>query len=381
MRKACILTGTRAEYGLLNPVMKAINRHPQLKLQVLVTGMHLEKQYGFTINEIIKDGFKINARVKLSPKSDKGSDVAKAIGSAIIKMAAALERLNPDFLLVLGDRFEPLAGVIAAAYMNIPIAHIHGGDSAKAGLDEPVRHSITKFAALHFVASKKSYERVIGMGEDKWRTFNTGAPSLDTILHSPSASRQDIERYIRLKLPKRYILMIQHPVSTEPKKARTQIKETLAAIKHLKIPTMIIYPNSDSGGRVIIREIKKIENLNYIKTFISLPHKIYLGLMKNCSVMIGNSSSGIIESSSFKIPVVNIGIRQEGRERTDNVIDCDHKKSEITKSIKKAISPKFQEKLKNIKNPYGNGTSGKRIAHILSQIKINDKLIQKKLTY
>ena len=380
-RKICVVTGTRAEYGLLYPVMKAIKSNPKLKLQVFVTGMHLEKKFGYSADEIKKDGFKVDAEVKLNPKSDRGGDVVRAIGKAVVGIAGKLEILKPDFLLVLGDRFESLAATIAAAYMNIPIAHIHGGDSPKAGIDEPVRHSITKFASIHFPATRKSAERILKMGEDKWRIFISGAPGLDTILHKRIPTKKEIEKVIKIKLPKKYILLIQHSVSTEPQKAKSQIIETIEVIKKLRMPVIAIYPNSDAGGRAIIKELKKIKSLDYVHLFKNLSHSTYLGLMKNCSLMLGNSSSGIIESSSFKIPVVNIGIRQEGRERAGNVINVPHEKDKIKKAVLLALSKKFKNKIQKIRNPYGDGKVGQRIAEVLAKIKINKGLIQKKLTY
>ena len=381
MRNICVLTGTRAEYGLLRPVMQAIKENPTLKLSIIVTGMHLSKEFGYSLNEIIKDGFKITKKVEMNPEEDTGFSMAKYIGKGIMGMADAFKIINLDILLVLGDRMESLAGVIAAAYMNIPVAHIHGGDSARAGLDESARHSITKFAHIHFPVTKKSKERISKLGEDDWRIFTVGAPCLDTILNTKLLTESEIEKKFNLNLKNPFILMVQHSVTTEPEKTEKQIIETLEAIKELGYQTIIIYPNSDAGGRKIISKIKKYENLLFIKTYENLSHKEYLSLLKYASVMMGNSSSGIIESSSFKLPVVNIGIRQEGRERANNVIDVGHNKEEIIKAIKKALSPEFKEQLKDCKNPYGDGKTGKRIAKILSEIKIDKGLLQKKIIY
>lgn len=338
--------------------------------------------FGYSIREIINDGFKIDAIVNPGNIAGDGKTTAESIGRMIIGMTEALKKLKPDFLLILGDRGEPLAAAIAAAYMNIPVAHISGGDSAKAGLDEPARHSISKFASIHFPTTKLSAERLIKMGEDKWRVFVAGHATLDTVMNTKLPSKKDLEKQLGFKLKRPLILMVQHSVSTEPEKAGSQIRETLEAIKDLKLQTIIIYPNSDAGSLDIIKEIKKYEHYDFIHTFRNLSNMVYLGLLKNCDVIVGNSSSGIIETPAFKLPSVNIGIRQEGRERSTNVIDIVHKKSEIIKAIRKSIYDRnYIKKVKKCKNPYGDGKTSIRIANILSKIKIDKKLIQKKLTY
>lgn len=382
MKNICVLTGTRAEYGLLKPVMNAIREHLHLELSLIVTGMHLSEEFGYTVDEIIKDGFEITERVEMNPEEDTGFSMAQSTGRGIIGIADALKRIKPNIFFVLGDRIEPLAGVIASAYMNIPIAHIHGGDSARAGLDESVRHAITKFAHIHFPVTEKSAERILKMGEDDWRVFVVGAPGLDTILNTKFLAREEVEEKFNLDLSKPFILLVQHSVTTETEKAGLQIVETLNAIKELGYQTIVIFPNSDAGGRKIIEQIKKYEGrLPFIKSYKNLSHMEYLSLLKYASVMVGNSSSGIIESASFKLPVVNIGTRQEGRERANNVVDVEHNKKEIKKAIKKALSEEFKEKIKNCVNPYGDGETGERVANILAEINIDKRLLQKKLAY
>jgi UDP-N-acetylglucosamine 2-epimerase (non-hydrolysing)/GDP/UDP-N,N'-diacetylbacillosamine 2-epimerase (hydrolysing) len=344
--------------------------------------MHLSKEFGYSVNEIVKDGFKINEKVEMNPENDTGFSMAESIGKGLSGMAKALKKINPDFLLVLGDRIEALAGVIAAAYMNIPIAHIHGGDSTRAGLDESARHAITKFAHIHFTVTKKSAERVRKMGEDQWRIFIVGAPCLDTILNVDYISKNEIYKKFNLKNDKPFIVLLQHAVSTEPQNAEKQSIETLDALKDLGLQTVIIYPNSDAGGRAIIKQIKKYEKYDFIKSYKNLPQLEYLSLLKYSNVLVGNSSSGIIESSSFKLPVVNIGIRQDGRERANNVIDVSHDKNKITKAIEKALyDKKFKDVVAKSKNPYGSGKSSKHIVKVFREIEITPKLIQKKITY
>jgi len=382
MRKICVLTGSRAEYGLLKPIMLAIKNHPKLELSTIVTGMHLSKEFGYSLNEIKKDGFEINEKVEMNQKEDTGFSVATSIGTGIKGIAKALNRVKPDIFMILGDRSEALAGAITAAYMNIPVAHIHGGDSARAGVDESARHAITKFAHIHFPATKKSAERILKMGECKDMIFVTGAPCLDTILHLKLLEKREIEKKFKLVLKKPFILLVQHSVSTEPEKAEEQITQTLEAIKKLKHQTVIIYPNSDAGGRNIIKKLKEYEKLPFIRTFKNLSQKEYLSLLKYASVMVGNSSSGIIESSSFNIPVVNIGRRQEGRERSGNVIDASHNKDNIIFAIKKALYDEdFNKIVKGCKNQYGNGHTSEKIIKILNEIDISQKLLRKKIIY
>jgi len=382
MKRIAVVTGTRAEYGILYPVLRAIEARSELELSLVVTGMHLSHEFGYTIQEIEKDGFKINARVDMLPSSDTPGAMAKSVGLGIIGMAQTWEQLKPDIIVVLGDRVEPLAATIAAAYINIPVAHIHGGDSAKAGLDEYARHAITKFAHIHFPATRKSAERITKMGEEEWRIHVVGAPALDTILNESFIPADALVKKFALDLAKPLILAVQHPVTTQVDAAPVQVRETLEAIGEIGYPAIVIYPNSDAGGRKMIEVIKEFERHPLVKTFKSLPRQEYISLMKAAGVMVGNSSSGIIEAPSLGLPVVNIGIRQEGRERGKNVIDVGHNKQEIIKAIKKASADReFLNEVKKCQSPYGDGNAGKKIAEILSSVEITPQLLQKKITY
>lgn len=381
MRKIAVVTGTRAEYGILKPVLKAIKACPRLDLVLIVTGMHLSKEFGYTIKEIRKDGFKIDAKVEMLYTEDTGAAMAKSIGKCIQKMTEVLKRIKPDFIVLLGDRAEMLSGAVAASYMGIPIAHLHGGE-VSGSVDDSVRHAITKLAHIHFPATPESANRIIKMGEDPSRIFIVGAPSLDTILNEKLPERAELSKKYDLDLAKPILLVLQHPVVTEADEAARQTKETLDAIVELKHQTILIYPNADAGGRRMIKVIKKYEKYPFIKSFKSIPYTDYLGLMKVASVMIGNSSSGIIEAPSFHLPVVNIGTRQEGRERSTNVIDVEYDREEVVKAVKKALyDRKFRAEVKKCKNPYGDGKSSQRIVKVLSEIKITPKLLQKKITY
>lgn len=383
MKKIAVVTGTRAEYGILQPVLRAIEARQGLRLLLVVTGMHLSHEFGYTVGEIEKDGFKISARVDMVPERDTLEAMAESVGIGIIGMAKTWEQLKPDIILVLGDRIEPLAAAISGAYMNIPVAHIHGGDSSKGGLDEYARHAITKFAHIHFPATQKSAKRIIRMGEDEWRVHVVGSPALDVILNEPLIPREKIIKKFNIDHSKPLILLVQHPVTTEADKAAEQMTETLEAVAELGYPIILLYPNADAGGRRIIEVIKDYEKrYTLIKAFKSLPRQEYLSLMRIASVLVGNSSSGMIDSPSFSLPVVNIGSRQEGRERGNNVIDVGYNREEIKMAIRKALTDnEFMKIVKKSRNPYGDGKASARIAEILSSLENTPRLLQKKIAY
>ena len=381
MKKVAVITGTRAEYGIFKSVLKEIEANPKLELSLIVVGMHLAAEFGYTIKEIEKNGFRISAKINALHRKDTGAAMAKNIGECISRTADSLEKIEPDILLVLGDRSEVLAGAIAATYLGIPIAHIHGGDIS-GNVDEPVRHAITKLAHIHFPATKESADRIIKMGEEPWRAHVVGAPGLDLALNTKLPERRELAKKYGLVLSKPILLVVQHSVVTEAEEAPRQIRETLDAITELGYQTILIYPNADAGGRRMIEVIKEYKKYPFIKIFKSIDHEEYLGLMKLTNVMAGNSSSGIIEAPSFGLPVVNIGTRQIGRQRAENVIDVNYDKEEIKKAIAKAFyDEKFREKTRTCKNIYGDGKAGKRIAKILSEIKIDRRLLEKRMTY
>jgi UDP-N-acetylglucosamine 2-epimerase (non-hydrolysing)/GDP/UDP-N,N'-diacetylbacillosamine 2-epimerase (hydrolysing) len=383
MKKIAVVTGTRAEYGILYPVLKAIEAKPELALSLVVTGMHLSHEFGYTINEIKRDGIRVDAKVRMHSKNDTVAAMAKAVGLGIVGMSRTWERLCPDMLLVLGDRVEPFAAAISGAYMNIPVAHIHGGDACVGGnIDDSNRYAITKFAHVHFPATSKSAERIIKMGEEEWRVHQVGSPALDVILSEPLIPAEQLAGRFHLDLSQPLILVVQHPVTLQVEKAAEQMRETLEAVVDIGYPTILIYPNSDAGGRSMIEVIENYRRYTFIKTFKNVPRKEYLSFMKCASAIVGNSSSGLIDAPSMGLPAVNVGIRQEGRERGKNVIDVGHDKHEIVKAIEKALSDKgFIAEVKKCESPYGDGKTGPRIARILSEIDITPQLLQKRITY
>lgn len=383
VKRIAVITGTRAEYGLLNPVIRAIQDHPELNLSIIATGMHLSKEHGYTIKEIENSGFKVDVAVDMLLSNDTGTSMAKSLGLGLIGIAQALDQINPDIVLVLGDRGEPLAAAIAALHMNIAIAHIHGGDTMTGGvIDSSIRHSITKFAHIHFPATEESAARIEKLGEETWRIHTVGAPGLDTILNTEFIPKEQLIEQYSLNASEPLILTIQHPVTTQPENAGSEMRTTLEALSELGMQSILVYPNSDAGGRSIIEVIKEYEHLPFLHTFKSLPHIEYLSMLNIADALVGNSSSGIIEASSFHLPVVNIGIRQEGRQRTNNVIDVASDKGKIIEAINTALYDKgFKQKVNECVNPYGDGKAGFRIAEVLAGIEINQKLLQKKITY
>jgi GDP/UDP-N,N'-diacetylbacillosamine 2-epimerase (hydrolysing) len=381
MKRIAVITGTRAEYGIFKPVLQAIKTDPKLKLSLIVVGMHLAAEFGYTVKEIENDHFKIDSKIDVLHLKDTGVAMARSIGECIAKMADSLDRIKPDILLVLGDRSEMLAGAVAATYLGVSIAHIHGGDIS-GNVDEPVRHAITKLAHIHFPATKESAARIIKMGEEPWRVHVVGAPGLDSALSKELPEPKQMAEKYGLDTSKPIILVVQHSLVTEAEDAANQIRETLNAIVELGYQTIVIYPNADAGGRRMIEAIKEYEGHPFIKIFNSIPHEEYLSLMKLASLMVGNSSSGIIEAPSFGLPVVNVGTRQVGRQRSENIIDVGYNREQIKKAINKALfDEKFKQKARNSQSIYGNGKAGKRIADILSETRINKRLLLKRMTY
>ena len=383
VKKIAVITGTRAEYGLLYPVMRAIQDHSELDLSIIATGMHLSPEHGYTITEIENDGFKVDVAVDMLLSNDTGASMAKSLGIGIIGIAQALEHIKTDIVLVLGDRGEPLAAAIIALHMNIPIAHIHGGDTMTGGvIDSSIRHSITKFAHIHFPATEESAARIEKLGEEPWRIHTVGAPGLDTILNTELLPKEQIIERYSLNANEPLLLAVQHPVTTQPENAANEMRTILEALAELGMQTILVYPNSDAGGRSMIEAIKEYEHLPFLRTFKSLPHIEYLSLLNIAYVLVGNSSSGIIEASSFHLPVVNIGIRQEGRQRENNVIDVVSDKEKIIEAINTALhDEEFKQKVNECVNLYGDGKAGLRIAEVLAGLEIDQKLLQKKITY
>jgi UDP-N-acetylglucosamine 2-epimerase (non-hydrolysing)/GDP/UDP-N,N'-diacetylbacillosamine 2-epimerase (hydrolysing) len=379
LRKVAVVTGTRAEYGLSRSAFRAIQAHPELELLVIVTGMHLMEEFGYSCRLIEEDGYRIAFRTDVIQREDTQFAMAETLGRNVIAISKALRDIKPDIMLVLTDLGHTLAGAIAAAHLNIPVAHIHGGD-VSGTIDELIRHATTKFSHIHFPASRLSAERIAKMGEERWRIFMCGAPGVDEIKNTEPLDKGTIFRKYRLEREERFILVLQHPVTTEGD-VRREIAATIGAIQDLEMRTLIIYPNVDAGGRIIIDAYQALATKSYVDMYKNIPRKDYLSLLKHAACLVGNSSSGIIEAPYFRLPVVNLGSRQRNRERAGNVIDVEPDRHAIVRAVKEATSGAFGKKLDRIKNPYGEGDVGKQIAQVLAEIEINDRLINKVLTY
>ncbi len=377
-RKILYITGTRADYGLMRPVLEALEKDPEISLELVVTGMHLMEEFGMTLNDVKQDKFRIHIINDVFQEDDKLSMV-QFLGNFINDLSELVMEIKPDIILLLGDRAEMLGGAIVGAYLNIPTAHLHGGEITST-VDEYARHAITKMVNIHLPATQKSAQRIIKMGEYPENVFLVGAPGLDNILNKQLMQPQEIANKYQLDLSEPIILMVQHPVVLEEQGFSGQIEETLKAIVSLKYQTIIIYPNADAGGREMIKKIKEYETYPFIKTFKSLPSEDYLNLMNIASVMVGNSSSGIIEAPSFKLPVVNIGSRQKGREKGFNVLDVDYDQGEIKDAILKAVNDlEFIQMVRDGENPYGDGQTSTRVLKILKEITLDQKLLHKQL--
>ena len=367
-RKICVFTGTRAEYGLLKPLMDEIKKDKDLKLQIIVSGMHLSPEFGLTYKEIEKDGFKIDEKIEMLLSADTPTAINKSIGLGIIGFTDALNRLKPDISVVLGDRFEALAFAIANYIMRIPIAHLYGGEATFGAFDEGIRHSITKFSYLHFTSTEVYRKRVIQLGEHPSRVFNVGALGIDNIKKLKLLTKEELEKKLGKKLKSRNLLITFHPVTLEKGTSEKQFKQLLKALDELD-DTLLIFTkaNADTEGRKINKMIDEYVNKNKEKAiaFTNMGQLLYLSTMKYVDAVVGNSSSGIIEAPSFKIGTINIGDRQKGRIKADSVIDCKPNYTDIKQALNKIFSKEFKEKLKKVKNPYGDGKSAERIVKIL----------------
>ena len=373
MKKICVVTGTRAEYGLLYWLMKGIQEDPKLELQIIATGMHMSPEFGLTYREIEKDGFTINKKIEMIISADTPSAISKSTGIGIIGFSDVFIDLDPDIVIVLGDRYELLAASAAALFARIPIGHIHGGETTIGAFDEAIRHSITKMAWWHFVAAVDYRKRVIQLGEDPQRVHLVGGMGVDGIKNAILLSKSDFEKEIGFNLGKKNLLVTYHPVTLENKKSKEDFNELLKCLDQLKNTNIIFtLANSDTHGRVINSMIYSFvdDHPTASKAFTSMGQKNYLSALKYVDAVVGNSSSGLLEAPTFKIGTINIGDRQKGRLKAHSVIDCVPTEASITSAIEKLYSTGFQTKLKTVKNPYGDGDASDKIIEILTSNKI-----------
>jgi len=380
MRKICVITTSRAEYGLLSWLMKGIQSDPFFQLQVVVTGTHLSPEFGSTIDRIREDGFKVDRSFDLELFGDKPIDITHSMALALEGFAASFQTLKPDLIVILGDRFEILSAATAALVANIPVAHIHGGELTEGAIDDAIRHSVTKLSHLHFAAAKSYRDRIIQLGEQPDLVFLVGALGLDNLNNIKLLEAPELEKEIGLPFNKHNLLITFHPETLDADKAGEQIRELLTALDKLPDTNLIFtMPNADTGHRIIITTLQSFvqKRQDHAILIPSMGRLRYLSTMKLVDAVVGNSSSGIIEAPSFGIGTINIGKRQAGRLRAASVIDCDATETEITKAFKKLYSPAFQKKLPTIRNPYGTGGAAEKILSVLREIDLNGLIIKK----
>lgn len=375
MRKICVITGTRAEYGLLYWTIKRLQEDSNVELSICVTGMHLSPEFGLTYQRIEEDGFQIDKKIEILLSSDTSVGVSKSIGLGVISFAEVFQTLQPDMILVLGDRFEIFAACTAAMIARIPIAHCHGGEATEGLIDEAIRHSVTKMSHLHFTSTEEYKNRIIQMGEQPGNVFNVGALGIENINRLDLLDREEFEKSIGVKLNKYNFLVTFHPVTLDNASAGSQFAELLKALDFVEDSRIIFTkPNADTDGRVIISMIDEYVSSNSHKavSFISLGQLRYLSAIKFMDAVIGNSSSGIIEVPSFGVPTINIGDRQQGRVKGDSIIDCEADATQINQAIIKALSKDFKNKIRNLQNPYGDKNSSEDIVHLLKTTELTN---------
>lgn len=392
-RTIAIFTGNRAEYGLQYPILRAVDKHPALEYRLLVSGAHLDSNFGRTLDEIRSDGFRIDAEVKIEMDAGSLFATAQAIGSGVLAISNVLAELKPDMMVVYADRFEGFAAIIASTQMNIPTAHVEGGDLTEGGaLDDSVRHAMTKLAHLHFTTNQQATNRILAMGEEAWRVHTVGFPAIDLISEGRYAKANDVAERLNLDLTRPVVLFTQHSVTTEFDRAAAQLEPALAAMEQLAregVQVILTYPNNDAGGRAIIERLDafKLRAVPNTQVHRSLGRHLYhgvLALAKDCAVRVacvGNSSSGLKETPAFGCPTVNIGSRQDGRLRGDNVLDADYNAGAITAAVRRCLfDDVFRDHCQRAENPYYLGDAGPKIAGVLAEVPLDQALIRKRMT-
>ncbi len=381
-RKICVVTTTRADYGLLCRLMKEISVDPELELAVIATGMHLSPEFGLTVREIEADGFHVDKRIEMLLSSDSESSIVKSMGVAMISLADAIKDVGPDIVVLLGDRFEIVPVALASVVFRIPLAHIHGGETSQGAIDEAFRHSVTKMASLHFPSTETYRNRIIQMGENPDLVFNFGAPGLDAIYNLPLLDRKELETSLQFSLDGVVAIVTYHPVTTERGTALEQAENLVKAIESSGIRAIFTKANADADGRVINMKVSEfcLSTPEKYRMFDSLGQVRYMSCLRHLDLMVGNSSSGLIEAPSFGLPVVNIGDRQKGRMRAANVFDVGNAVEDIRQGISWVLSPAFRKSLEGMENPHDkfrDGQTSRRIKEQLKTIELSAHLIKK----
>ena len=384
MKRIGIMTGTRAEYGLLKSLMQEINKDNDLELYLIVSGMHLSPEFGMTYKEIEEDGFQINAKVEMLLSSDSPAGISKSIGLGVIGFADEFQRADLDMLILLGDRYEALSAAISAMVMRIPIAHLHGGELTEGAIDEGIRHSITKMSYLHFTSTEEYRRRVIQLGENPERVFCVGAIGVENIKKINLMTKEELERSIHFEIDENTVIVTYHPVTLENNTVGEQFLNLLKVLdRNPKIRMIFTKANADTNGRIVNELIDKYvaQNSERACAFMSLGQKRYLSALKYCRIVIGNSSSGIIEAPSFGKPIINIGDRQKGRICADSVINCGYTQQEIQQAMETALTEEFENKARNCRNPYEKENTAANIISVIKDYLLNDKIKLKKGFY
>lgn len=384
MKRIGIMTGTRAEYGLLKSLMQEINKDNDLELYLIVSGMHLSPEFGMTYKEIEEDGFEINAKVEMLLSSDSPAGISKSIGLGVIGFADEFQRADLDMLILLGDRYEALSAAISAMVMRIPIAHLHGGELTEGAIDEGIRHSITKMSYLHFTSTEQYRNRVIQLGENPERVFYVGALGVENIKKINLMTKEELERSIHFEIDENTVIVTYHPVTLENNTVEEQFLNLLEVLdRNPKIRMIFTKANADTNGRIVNELIDKYaaQNSERACAFMSLGQKRYLSALKYCRIVIGNSSSGIIEAPSFGKPIINIGDRQKGRICADSVINCGYTQQEIQQAMETALTKEFENKASNCRNPYEKENTAANIISVIKDYLLNDKIKLKKGFY
>ncbi|MEG2898624.1 MAG: UDP-N-acetylglucosamine 2-epimerase [Eubacterium sp.] len=383
VKKISILTATRAEYGLLKPIIEKLNQEKYFNVKVVATGMHLSPEFGSTYHEIEKDGIIMDAKIEILLSSDTPVSISKSMGLAMISFAEYFDRIKPDLLIVLGDRYETLAVCCAAMNARIPIAHLYGGETTEGAVDESIRHAITKMSYLHFTSTETYRQRVIQLGEDPKRVFTVGAMGIENILSTKLLSKTELEKTLSFNLNQPYAVITFHPVTLEANNVKQQFEALLKACNaHPEMHYIFTKANSDAYGRVINRMIDDYAaNHSNVCAFESLGMLRYLSALKYARYVMGNSSSGLVEVPGFKIPTINIGDRQKGRIQSETVINCEPDFGDILNAMDKAEDKDFREQIKTSKNPYGDGVTSGKIINVIKDFLENDRICLKKQFY
>jgi UDP-hydrolysing UDP-N-acetyl-D-glucosamine 2-epimerase len=378
-RTIAVVTTSRADYSHLYWPLHDLSLCPQVELKLIVMGAHLSPEFGHTVREIERDGLQIADRIECLLSSDTDVGMAKSIGLATLSLADCLGRMRPDLLLLIADRYEVLAPASVALALRIPVAHIEGGEISEGAIDDAVRHALTKLSHVHFTSTFAARDRVIAMGEEEWRVHRAGAPSIDHLVRNTLLTRERLEEQLQCKLANSSALVAYHPVTIARDTTR-EADELFAALRELPGQILFCYPNADAGSRELIDRTRRfIEGRPDARVFVNLPALTYWSLLCQVDLMIGNSSSGIMETASFALPTINIGIRQRGRERARNVIDAAPDKADILAKVTLARSEDFRRSLQGMQNPYGDGRAADKILSVLTSVPLGEQLLIKKI--